>query len=131
MSDKVIRKEFTHYGNPCIHCGTPHDAVEKGECPALLGEPKRATRDRDYSEALEGIREVLSDQGIDKAIHTAETAPEAHYYEIAKLMADFMTAIQCHSGAYSFLDSHCEALCEQFEKVLKEVQDRSPDLFLE
>lgn len=22
----------THFGDPCIHCGTPHDEVERGPC---------------------------------------------------------------------------------------------------
>lgn len=24
--------EQTHFGDPCIHCGTPHDEVEPGPC---------------------------------------------------------------------------------------------------
>ena len=23
----------THFGDPCIHCGTPHDEVAPGACP--------------------------------------------------------------------------------------------------
>lgn len=29
----------THFGDPCIHCGTPHDEVARGACP---GDPKKA-----------------------------------------------------------------------------------------
>ena len=28
-----------HYGDPCIHCGTPHDDVPTGSC---MGDPKKA-----------------------------------------------------------------------------------------
>jgi hypothetical protein len=27
-----------HQGDPCIHCGTPHDDVEPGPCKALSAE---------------------------------------------------------------------------------------------
>lgn len=30
----------THYGDPCIHCDTPHDLVAAGPC---LGDPDKAT----------------------------------------------------------------------------------------
>ncbi len=23
-----------HFGDPCVHCGTPHDEVQPGPCPA-------------------------------------------------------------------------------------------------
>lgn len=29
----------THFGDPCIHCGTPHDDVEPGACK---GDPQNA-----------------------------------------------------------------------------------------
>lgn len=31
--------EFYHYGDPCVHCGTPHDDVLPGLC---LGDPTKA-----------------------------------------------------------------------------------------
>jgi hypothetical protein len=30
--------EVSHKGDPCEHCGTPHDDVAPGPCPALLKE---------------------------------------------------------------------------------------------
>ena len=32
-------RPMTHYGDPCIHCGTPHDEVSIGPC---TGDPKKA-----------------------------------------------------------------------------------------
>lgn len=32
--------EPTHFGDPCIHCGTPHDEVARGACPQTLMEPR-------------------------------------------------------------------------------------------
>lgn len=29
----------THFGDPCIHCATPHDEVQPGACP---GDPSKA-----------------------------------------------------------------------------------------
>lgn len=26
----------THFGDPCVHCGTPHDEVAPGPCPQTL-----------------------------------------------------------------------------------------------
>ncbi len=31
--------ELYHYGDPCVHCGTPHDDVPPGPC---LGDPAKA-----------------------------------------------------------------------------------------
>jgi len=28
-------KELAHQGDPCVFCGTPHDEVEPGPCPAF------------------------------------------------------------------------------------------------
>lgn len=30
--------EVAHQGDPCIHCGTPHDEVDKGPCRARAPE---------------------------------------------------------------------------------------------
>ena len=60
-----------------------------------------------------------------------ETAPEALYYEMAKLMATFMLNASYHSELMGFLDSHCEPLSREFEKVMSEVKERSAELFIE
>ena len=31
-------KSQHHFGDPCIYCGTPHDDVEPGSCPAFKKE---------------------------------------------------------------------------------------------
>lgn len=36
---EIMDGKMTHFGDPCIHCGTPHDDVEPGACK---GDPKKA-----------------------------------------------------------------------------------------
>lgn len=30
-------EKAAHKGDPCVYCGTPHDEVEPGDCPAFVG----------------------------------------------------------------------------------------------
>lgn len=32
--------EPTHFGDPCVHCGTPHDEVEPGPCKGVSAHGK-------------------------------------------------------------------------------------------
>jgi len=29
-------RELAHHGSPCVFCGTPHDEVSPGKCPAFI-----------------------------------------------------------------------------------------------
>lgn len=29
-----------HFGDPCVHCSTPHDEVKPGPCPGDVGGPR-------------------------------------------------------------------------------------------
>lgn len=36
---RILESKMHHFGDPCIHCGTPHDAVDPGPC---RGDPDKA-----------------------------------------------------------------------------------------
>ena len=37
-NQSIPKGEPHHFGDPCIQCGTPHDDVEPGSCPAFKKE---------------------------------------------------------------------------------------------
>ena len=39
MNQPQSRNERTHFGDPCIHCGIPHDEIPAGQCS---GDPSKA-----------------------------------------------------------------------------------------
>ena len=42
-------RDVAHHGDPCIHCGTPHDLIEPGPCPTISKQPR-------YHYRREGLR---------------------------------------------------------------------------
>lgn len=54
-----VSKELSHEGDPCIHCGTPHDEVSVGNCPAL----DNKTKPMSFVSFLGKIRQRDCDRG--------------------------------------------------------------------
>jgi hypothetical protein len=71
-----------HYGDPCLHCGTPHDDVQVGECP---GNSARAIPIAWASlgvryDGVEHFRIRMSDgRVVDRHNHISERAPYFHF----------------------------------------------------
>lgn len=68
---KNARLHFTHCGDPCWYCNTPHDVVAIGPCQAFTGEIRPPRR-------MEKFR------GIDNRIKTALFDFEIQEFEILK-----------------------------------------------
>lgn len=53
----IILTRPLHFGDPCVHCKTPHDEVKPGPCPAfepfprppMAGEEFLTARGREYA----------------------------------------------------------------------------------
>lgn len=64
-------------------------------------------------------------------VNTGETASEALYYEMSVLMVKFLASLYWHSGAIDFIEDNCKPLFNEFEETIKEIRERSPDLYKE
>lgn len=67
MSAPKHTAEAAHYGDPCLYCGSGHDAVAVGPCPARIG-----------NKPGERVRYVMSQsdfQGLIEAIRQARNTP--------------------------------------------------------
>ena len=49
---------MTHYGDPCIHCGIPHDDIPSGPCMGDLRKV-RPIRYRDFGQRKSDLRRHL------------------------------------------------------------------------
>lgn len=73
---------MTHFGDPCIHCATPHDDVASGPCP---GDPAKAIVigyalvEHRY-DGMELYRFRTSDNVVrERWAHPSEHAPYWHF----------------------------------------------------
>ena len=70
-----------HFGDPCIHCGTPHDDVKPGPCEGA-GKPKPISYAKVASrwDGYDLYRVRYSDRSIaDHWSHPSEHAPYFHF----------------------------------------------------
>jgi hypothetical protein len=73
---------MTHFGDPCIHCGIPHDDVAPGAC---TGDPKKVRPIAYRSlgvrwDNVEHFRILFSDNHIEERwCHISEHAPYFHF----------------------------------------------------
>jgi hypothetical protein len=78
----VAETKLTHFGDPCIHCGTPHDEVAPGPCP---GDPSRAIVIGYCSlgvrwDGVEHYRWRTSDNAVHEAhSHVSNHLPYCHF----------------------------------------------------
>jgi len=82
-------RALRHFGDPCIHCGVPHDDVVPGPCG---GDPAKAipiayrllpVRRFD---GFEHFRVLMSDgRVVERVHHRAAHAPYRHFNELADI----------------------------------------------
>lgn len=71
-----------HYGDPCVHCGVPHDNVSPGLCP---GDPSKAMPIAYASCGVrwDGVERfiILWSSGVitERHAHVSERAPYFHF----------------------------------------------------
>ncbi len=71
-----------HFGDPCAHCGTPHDDVQVGPCQ---GDPTKAVPIAYASlgvrwDKIERFRVRMSDGSVvERYSHVSEQAPYWHF----------------------------------------------------
>lgn len=74
---------MTHFGDPCIHCGTPHDAVEPGACKGDRNKAKPlayAVIPSTRTDGVEHYRIRFSDGRVeDRHMHVSYHAPYYHF----------------------------------------------------
>jgi hypothetical protein len=89
VTEVETKQAKLHYGDPCIHCGTAHDAVAPGPCQGT-GKPKPIAF---FSfgvrwDNVEHFRVRFSDGHVeDRWAHIGENAPYYHFGHSDTLIA--------------------------------------------
>lgn len=85
----TIDQGMTHFGDPCIHCGVPHDDVEVGACSGdrNKGAPIVYCILRQGWENNGGASTVLNKMSTGEYMVEGRHTYEMEYYKSAKVLA--------------------------------------------